>query len=145
MRAKILRFAALLALIACGNAASEQEVERELRAETPAGLTDAQKAARAETLDLLHQYIAAGRYPHNHQFKGLTPIFIYDSGARCAMAALLEATGEGARVERVARTDNRAYAEELKDVPELRAWLVAHGLSYSTPKDTRISLLAEYS
>ncbi len=140
MKANLLWCAMFLALAACGDAVSEQEevgrvrdhlerVERELRAETPAGLTGAQRAARAETLDLLHKYIAAGRYPRNHLVKGLTPIFIDDSGARCAMAALLEATGEGALVERVARTHNRAYVEELKDFPDLRAWLAAHGLS----------------
>lgn len=64
MKAKLLWCAALLALAACGNAVSEQEelgrvrdhlerVERELRAETPAGLTAAQKAARAEAIELL--------------------------------------------------------------------------------------------
>jgi len=99
-----------------------ERVERELRAEpmTP---------ARAIVLDELHRYIEAEDYPTNHGGRLYTPIFVDEDGARCAMAALIEASGEHALVERVARDHNYAYIPELAADAELGRWLAAHDLT----------------
>src|SRR5262249_5125801 len=106
-----------------------ERVERELLASMPPGLTPTQANARAQVIELLHQYIVAERYPTNDVSRKMTPIFVSSDGARCAMAALLEATGHGALVRRLAAEHNLAYIEELKGDPELSAWLTEHGLT----------------
>jgi hypothetical protein len=106
-----------------------ERVERELRASTPTTLNADQARRRALVIDHLHRYIEAERYPENHVSDEMTPIFIDRGGARCAMAAVLEASGQHALVERIARTHNLAYIEELKDDPELAAWLNENGLT----------------
>lgn len=106
-----------------------EQVERELLASPPPGLTPDQSARRAEAILSLRRYLEAERYPTNRISEAPTPIFIDDSGARCAVAALLEASGHHALVARIARTRNLAYVEELADEPALLAWLVDHGLT----------------
>src|SRR5262245_37209269 len=83
-----------------------ERVERELRASAPAGLDAAQAEQRARVIEDLHRYIDAEQYPTNRTAFEMTPIFIDDDGARCAVAALLEASGHHALVERIARTTN---------------------------------------
>lgn len=106
-----------------------EQVERELLAGPPPSLTPDQSARRAEVILHLRRYLEAERYPTNRISEAPTPIFIDDDGARCAVAALLEASGHHALVARIARTRNLAYLEELADEPALVAWLVDHGLT----------------
>lgn len=106
-------------------------VEAELRATPTEALSAPQRHARASTLDLLHRYALAERYPTNDVQPGLTPIFISRDGARCAMAALLEATGHAALVQRIAATDNLVRIAALAHDAELGAWLTEHGLTLS--------------
>ena len=85
--------------------------------------------ARREALKrLLREYIDVGRYPINEVTAQATPIFVDDHGARCAVAALLEATGRGDLVAHVARTQNLARVRELVAEPAFREWLAFHGL-----------------
>lgn len=84
---------------------------------------------RAPLRRALRRYIDAGEYPINDLVPFTTPIFVDPRGRRCAVAALLEATGEHALVERIARDRNLAYVHELADDPELARWLEEHGLS----------------
>jgi hypothetical protein len=87
-------------------------------------------AARRETLvKHLRAYIDAGRFPVNRCSDEPTPIFVDERGSRCAVAALMEATGEGGLVEAVARTRNRARVRELVADPGFADWLALHGLS----------------
>ncbi|WP_394831352.1 hypothetical protein LVJ94_33065 [Pendulispora rubella] len=58
-------------------------VERELKAQTPAGLTFDQLERRAIVIDNLHAYIAAERYPTNRTKSESTP----SSSTRTACAA----------------------------------------------------------
>ncbi|MDB4931641.1 MAG: hypothetical protein JWM10_4125, partial [Myxococcaceae bacterium] len=58
-----------------------------------------------------------------------TPVFVDGDGARCAMAALIESTGDGALVDRVARAHNLAAVRELAGDPGLVAWLDRNGLT----------------
>ena len=85
---------------------------------------------RALLLDELRRYRRAGRFPLNHAFRGrLVPEFIDAHGTRCAMAHLMEISGQGDLVRHIARTENNARVRELARLPELRAWLAAAGLS----------------
>jgi hypothetical protein len=77
----------------------------------------------------LAAYRARGRFPRNDRFTTRTPFFIDSNGTRCAMAHLIEASGERALVERIATQANNAYIAELSSDAELLAWLAAHGLS----------------
>lgn len=87
-------------------------------------------AARRERLvKQLGAYIDAGRFPSNRCSSEPTPIFVDDHGNRCAVAALIEATGQGGLVEDVARTQNRARVSELVADPRFADWLAFHGLS----------------
>jgi hypothetical protein len=106
-----------------------EEVERELLAGPPWSLTPDQSARRAEAIRNLRRYIEAERYPTNRSSEAPIPIFVDEDGARCAVAALLEASGHHALVARIARTRNLAYVEELADEPELVAWLADHGVT----------------
>jgi len=105
-------------------------VERALRARDVTHLAPAQRAARARNLDVLHVYWTAGVFPKNTDFPGeRIPYFVDRFGTRCAMAHLIEQSGRGDLVARVAATNNNARIRELKGDPELVAWLDANGLT----------------
>jgi len=105
-------------------------VEHALRASDVTHLTPAQRAARARNLDVLHAYWTAGAFPKNTDFPGQRmPYFVDRYGTRCAMAYLIEQSGRGDLVARVAATNNNARIRELKGDPELVAWLDANGLT----------------
>jgi hypothetical protein len=104
--------------------------EREVRAAPVTGLMVSQRAARARALDRLHAYWVRGVFPKNTDFPGkLVPYFIDRTGTRCAMAHLIEQSGSGDFVARVAETNNNARVPELRNDPELVAWLDANGLT----------------
>ncbi len=102
---------------------------RSVRSASPAALTARQRARRRDALRALGRYIAAGRYPTNRVAPAMTPVFVDEGGARCAMAALLESTGHHALVGRIARDHNLARIDDLRDDRELVAWLAHHGLT----------------
>jgi hypothetical protein len=105
-------------------------VERALRGRDVATLSPAQRTARARNLDVLHEYWTAGVFPTNTDFPGeRMPYFIDRYGIRCAMAYLIEQSGRGDIVARVAATNNNARIRELKGDPELVAWLDENGLT----------------
>jgi hypothetical protein len=105
-------------------------VERELRAKDVSALTPAQRAARARNLDVLHQYWVRGVFPKNPDFPGQrVPYFVDRYATRCAMAHLIEQSGHGDLVARVAATDNNARIRDLQGDPELVAWLAENGLT----------------
>ncbi|HVH66492.1 MAG TPA: hypothetical protein VM716_01345 [Gemmatimonadales bacterium] len=105
-------------------------VERQLRGEDVRVLTASQQAARTRNLDVLHQYWMRGVFPKNTGFPGRrVPYFVDQYGTRCAMAYLIERSGHGDLVARVAATNNNARIRELKTDPELVAWLQQNGLT----------------
>ncbi len=99
-----------------------ERVERELRA-TP------MTPARERVLDDLRRYIEAEDYPSNHTGLFYTPVFVDEHGARCAMAALIEASGDRELVARIARDHNLAYIRDLAGDAELARWLADHDLT----------------
>ncbi len=105
-------------------------VDRALRARDVANLSPAQRTARARNLDVLHSYWAAGVFPTNTDFPGeRMPYFVDRYGIRCAMAYVIEQSGRGDLVARVAATNNNARIRDLKDDPDLVAWLDENGLT----------------
>lgn len=104
-------------------------VERQLRAADVSHLSPDRRLARAAALDHLREYREAGRFPHNHHGREATPLFRDEHGTLCAMAYLIERSGGGALVDRVAATANDAYVRELAEDPELVAWLDRNGMT----------------
>lgn len=100
----------------------------EVSAHTP-DLSPSQRTARARALADLRAYIDAENYPTNDVMPGRTPIFVDRFGARCAMAALIEASGHEDLVARVARDHLYAHIMDLAADAELRTWLDEHGLT----------------
>lgn len=104
--------------------------EQGLRARDVAGLTAAQRAARARLADNLHHYWVRGIFPRNTDFPGrYMPTFIDYWGKRCGVAYLMEQTGDEDMVLRIAAMQNNARVPELRDDPEVRRWLDANGIT----------------
>lgn len=119
-------------------AASEQarvrahldSAEREQRAAPVMGLTLSQRKARARALDRLHEYWVHGVFPKNVDVLGqFVPYFVDRNHTRCAMAYLIEESGHGPFVARVAATRNNARIAELRSDPQLVAWLGENGMT----------------
>lgn len=105
-------------------------VERELRSKDVSALPAAQRGARARGVDILHAYWTRGVFPKNTGFPGeRLPYFVDRYGTRCAMAYLIEQSGRGDLVARVAAANNNARIRELQADPELAAWLQENGLT----------------
>jgi len=88
-------------------------------------------ARRDAVLVELGRYARAGRFPRNHHTKNVhAPTFVDPAtGARCAVAHLLESTGEGALMWDIARANNAAMAWELALDPRVLAWAERVGLT----------------
>ena len=59
----------------------------------------------------------------------ILPAFVDSRGTRCALAHLIEMSGNSSLVERVAATANHAFVCELAGDAELSAWLEQHGIT----------------
>lgn len=102
----------------------------ELRARDTSHLSPEQRAARAGLIAELQRYARTGRFPRNLDFPGIRkPYFVDAFGTRCAMAHLIESTGEADLVTRVAATANNAFIREIEGDIALRAWLYRTGLT----------------
>lgn len=85
---------------------------------------------RALLLDELRCYRLRGKFPHNHAAAHEpVPVFVDEHGTRCAVAHLLDISGQQQLVRKIARTQNYAKIHELAKHPALRAWLAAAGLT----------------
>ena len=105
-------------------------VHAELRLPTALALTPAQRTARATLIGWLREYREAGSFPRNDRFPERAMPFFRDSrGVLCAMEYLIERSGRGDLVDRVAATRNNAFIPDLSGDPELRTWLDSVGLS----------------
>ena len=105
-------------------------VERDLRAKDVSARPPGERLARSRNLDILHEYWVRGVFPKNTSVPGArVPYFIDRYGTRCAMAYLIEQSGRGDLVARVAATNNNARIRDLKADPELVAWLRENGLT----------------
>jgi hypothetical protein len=94
-----------------------------------AGLSPLRRVVRTLLRRELARYRSAARFPQNRDFAGPTPHFVDANGNRCAVAHLLELSGEAALVRRIASERNHARVLELANEPRLVAWLDAAGLT----------------
>ena len=93
-------------------------------------LTVTQRAARSRRIAELRAYRERGAFPHNHRLPGRrTPVVVDEHGTRCAMAYLIEQSGQRELVARIAETRNLARIRDLADEPELIAWLDRNGVT----------------
>jgi hypothetical protein len=92
-------------------------------------LPRATRSRRDHLLRVLAAYAQHGRFPRNPNFARHTPYFIDASETRCAMAHLIEGSGDRELVERVAQTRNNAFVRQLQADLALRAWLSWAGLT----------------
>jgi hypothetical protein len=105
-------------------------VDAELRDGNVLDLTPSQLTSRATVTGWLREYRDAGEFPRNTRFPDrATPFFRDSDGVLCAMAYVIDRSGRGDLVDRVASTRNNAFIVELADDPELRGWLDSVGLS----------------
>jgi hypothetical protein len=105
-------------------------VDVELRAPAAAGLTPAQQASRGTLIGWLREYRDAGRFPRNDRYPDRAMPFFRDSdGVLCAMAYLIDRSGRGDLVDRIAATRNNAFIPELARDAELSGWLDSVGLT----------------
>jgi hypothetical protein len=102
----------------------------ELRGRDVAHLSPTQREARARLIDELARYARTGRFPRNLDHPGiLVPYFVDAFGTRCAVAHLVESTGDTGLVARIAATANNAFVRDLEGDMTLRVWLDRHGLT----------------
>jgi hypothetical protein len=105
-------------------------VDTELRARDVSHLSVEQRASRTRLIGWLREYRNAGRFPQNDRFADRTIPFFRDSrGTLCAMAYLVDRSGRGDIVDRIATIRNNAYIGELTDDRDLVAWLDESGLT----------------
>lgn len=101
-----------------------------LRAYPPAGLDAAQKVTRALLLDELEGYADRGVFPQNRHSPGeRRPTFVDDNGVLCAVAHLLDLTGQGALALEVRDSNNTATVAELAGDERFAAWARATGFT----------------
>ena len=103
-----------------------EHVEARLRASAPAGLTAAQRAARAQNLARLRAYIERGEFPRNHEVAGRRPHFIDDDGRICAVGYLIEQSAGRAVVEAINARHEWDYIPAIRGID---AWVEASGLT----------------
>ena len=103
--------------------------ERMLASRDLSTLARQQCDARARRTAELREYRLRGVFPHNHRQHERTPVFVDEHGTRCAMAYLIERSGEKDLVARIAASRNLSRIRDLADDAELAAWLVRNGLT----------------
>jgi hypothetical protein len=101
-------------------------VEAVLRGRATNGLTEAQRAARAHNLDLLHAYIERGEFPRNFEVPGRRPHFIDGDGRICAVGYLIEQTAGRATAEAI---NAKHEWDFIGDIRGIDAWVAASGMT----------------
>jgi hypothetical protein len=87
---------------------------------------------RAEVLDALDRYVAAGEFPTSETDHGLLPTFLdAHTHVRCAVAHLVETTAGTDIMVELDRDHHNAYIDDLVDDPRFAAWMQRSGLTHS--------------
>jgi hypothetical protein len=104
-------------------------VESTLRGRSAANLDQAQRAARAQALDALHEYWQAGRFPRNADFVDRrVPYFIDDEGTACAVGHLMIESGAAELAREIATYENNDFVADI-DHPGVAGWLEHNGFT----------------
>ncbi len=103
----------------------------ELGARDLAPFSGTQRARRLTLVRELRAYRDRGVFPHNYDFPGEQVPYFVDrkTGALCAVAALLSATGRDDIVRRVAAAGNNVRVMQLAGDTALARWLDLNGVS----------------
>lgn len=103
----------------------------ELAGADTSSLAVEQRDARARVTSSLRAYAARGRFPRNDRFPGkLVPFFIDRAGTRCAVAHLVEHTGDAPIARAIRATVNNGLVGEfVAPHPAIVAWAQENGLS----------------
>jgi hypothetical protein len=104
-------------------------VERELILRDVSNLRPAQREARKRNIRALHEYRVRGVFPQPQRRAGARlPTLIDQHGTRSPIAWLIEKSGDGTLVQKVAATAGGARTD-LADDPALDQWLDRAGLT----------------
>jgi len=95
-----------------------------------------QRTRRAQLLDALDVYVAAGAFPNSETDHGLLPTFLDPAtGVRCAVAHLIETTAGTDAMVALDRDHHNDYIADLAGDPRFVAWTESSGL---TPEELAI-------
>jgi hypothetical protein len=103
-------------------------VEKSLRNTHSGKRTAQQNQNRATSLDILHTYALAGKFPINTGHKTRQPYFIDNFGTHCAVGFLVKETGFPEISKAISETQNFAYVKEIVS-PELVQWSREYGFT----------------
>lgn len=117
----------------------------ELDARDVGTLDAGRRARRAALVATLRAYRDRGDFPHNHDFgRTPTPYFVDpETGVRCAVAHLLEASGRGDVVRRVAARDNNVWVPQLAGDSAFTGWLDESGLTLAEAARIQVPYVEE--
>lgn len=103
----------------------------ELQSRDVSGLSDGQRARRADLIRELDVYRQRGVFPRNYDFPGRAVPYFEDrkTGTLCAVANLLAVTGRRDIVDRVVRMNNNVWVVQLARDTAFTHWLDEHGLT----------------
>ncbi len=94
-----------------------------LRASEPRHLDGAQRLVRKLLLDAIEGYAYRGVFPRNRHFPGeRKPTFVDEDGTHCAVAHLLDLTGQSALVQEVRLRRNFAAVSEMAENARFADW-----------------------
>jgi hypothetical protein len=106
-----------------------RRTERELRGRDVRAWPAAVQRARARALDHLHEYVARGVFPRNHERRHhYQPCFIDRDERACAVAYLLIQSGQEPLARKVAADFNFARIADMT-APELDDWAAQAGFT----------------
>ena len=117
----------------------------ELDARDVGTLDAGRRSRRAALVATLRAYRDRGVFPHNHDFgRTPTPYFVDpETGVRCAVAHLLEASGRGDVVRRVAERDNNVWVPQLAGDSAFTGWLDESGLTLAEAARIQVPYVEE--
>ncbi len=131
-------------------------VARVLRARDVSQLSGPARTRRSELLAALDTYVAAGAFPDSETDRGLLPTFLdAHTGARCAVAHLVETSAGTELMRELDRDHHNAYIDDLAADPRFVAWTCGSGFTHEElawiqpsyppppPADVRYEVAAE--
>lgn len=106
-------------------------MEKQLQKNTPKNLSNSRFAERQKNIKRLHDYWVKEKFPKNTKYPGqMLPHIKDDFGTPCAMAYIIEKSGNPNLVRQLQTTNNLVYIEDVKEGP-LMKWIDKSGLTKS--------------
>ena len=108
-------------------------MEKQLRRDASTNLSESLLVERQKNIQHLHDYWTKEEFPKNTKYPGkILPNIKDDYGTPCAMAYIIEKSGQPKLVEELQTTNNLVYIEDVKEGPLIH-WINHSGL---TKKET---------